>query len=60
MYNNMAGVNRAQGNYEKALEYYKKALLIQEEVLGNLKIYEDITIKFEQHIIEHKKRSLAL
>ena len=34
LYNNMAGVYKAQGKYEKALEYYGKALVISERVLG--------------------------
>ena len=34
LYNNMAGVYKAQGEYEKALEYYGKALAIRERVLG--------------------------
>ena len=34
LYNNMALVFRAQGEYEKALVYYEKALAIRERVLG--------------------------
>ena len=34
LFNNMAGVYHAQGDYEKALEYYGKALAISERVLG--------------------------
>ena len=34
LYNNMACVFRAQGDYEKALEYYGKDLAISERVLG--------------------------
>ena len=34
LFNNMAGVFQAQGDYEKALEYYGKALAIRERVLG--------------------------
>ena len=34
LYNNIAGVFRAQGDYGKALEYYGKALAICERVLG--------------------------
>ena len=34
-YNNMAGVYYSQGNYEKALDYYEKALKIFEEKLGS-------------------------
>ena len=34
LFNNIAGVYHTQGNYEKALEYYEKALVIQEKVLG--------------------------
>ena len=33
--NNMAGVYKAQGDYEKALEYYDKALKVKERTLGN-------------------------
>lgn len=33
--NNLAGVYREQGEYEKALEYYGKALDIRENVLGS-------------------------
>lgn len=32
--NNIGCVYRVQGDYEKALEYYKKALIIKEQVLG--------------------------
>ena len=34
LYNNLALVYHAQGDYEKALEYNEKALLIREKVLG--------------------------
>ena len=34
LFNNIAGVYCTQGNYEKALEYYEKALAIREKVLG--------------------------
>jgi len=34
LFNNIAGVFRAQVDYEKALEYYGKALAISERVLG--------------------------
>lgn len=34
LFNNIAGVFRAQADYEKALEYYGKALAISERVLG--------------------------
>ena len=34
LFNNMAGVYNNQGNYEKALEYFGKALAIRERVLG--------------------------
>lgn len=34
LFNNLAGVQYAQGNYEKALEYNEKALQIMEKVLG--------------------------
>ena len=34
LYNNLAGVYYAQGEYDKALEYYEKALVIREKVLG--------------------------
>ena len=34
LYNNMAGVYEDQGDYEKAQEYYGKALAIRERVLG--------------------------
>ena len=34
LYNNIAGVYQDQGNFEKALEYYGKALAIVREVLG--------------------------
>ena len=34
LFNNMAEVYRAQGNYGKALEYNEKALAIREKVLG--------------------------
>ena len=34
LFNNMAGVYEDQGDYEKALEYYGKALAIRERVLG--------------------------
>ena len=34
VYSNIAGVYRTQGNYEKALEYYEKALKILDEKLG--------------------------
>lgn len=33
--NNMAGVYQEQGDYEKALEYYDKALDVRERTLGN-------------------------
>ena len=34
LYHNMAGVYEDQGDYEKSLEYYVKALAIRERVLG--------------------------
>ena len=34
LFNNMAVVYQAQGDYEKALEYYEKAQAIKEKVLG--------------------------
>ena len=34
LFNNIAGVYYSQGNYEKAMEYCEKALVIREKVLG--------------------------
>ena len=34
IYNNLAGLYELKGKYEKALEYYLKALEIREKVLG--------------------------
>ncbi len=34
LYNNLAGLYRSQGDYQKAEEFYLKALKIREEVLG--------------------------
>jgi tetratricopeptide (TPR) repeat protein len=55
LFNNMAEVYRAQGNYGKALEYNEKALAIREKVLGKAHPYTAITYNNMAHVYYSQK-----
>ena len=70
LFNNISLVYRAQGNYEKALEYYEKSLVIKEKMLGKehpstATTYNNLAIVYEdqgnyEKALEYYEKALVI